>query len=316
MTEILRPDQVQERYGRMFCDGFFTIVDERNGIAQVVEKCIARGPVEWDAVNRKRAGGVITDVRVDGHTLIMDAVIGEKPLRFGPVSAELGGQGMSALLVEGDRVRTRWEGLAGATVGIGACIPQSKDVIETVYPDNFRMGGAHRASVEIVTAKKVRLIIGADDTDTKEKGASWSLMMKLGQDCPVGRFLDHKIVQLNPKAPNKTTNCCSTAVSFAVKESDIPELVAFAKDYLADNTYSDDTVMTVFSGLKVPSELEDFGWKCKHILFDVQDAVDVASRNGVEIIEVTGDKGTIGAVAAIGCFDMGLKAAGLPEDVI
>lgn len=316
MTEVLRPDQVQERYGRMFCDGFFTIVDERNGIAQVVEKCIARGPVEWDAVNRKRAGGVITDVRVDGHTLIMDAVIGEKPLRFGPVSAELGGQGMSALLVEGDRVRTRWEGLAGASVGIGACIPQSKDVIETIYPDGFRMGGAHRASVEIVTAKKVRVIIGADDTDTKEKGASWSLMMKLGQDCPVGRFLDHKIVQLNPKAPNKTTNCCSTAVSFAVKESDIPELVAFAKDYLAENTYSDDTVMTVFTGLKIPSELEDFGWSCKHILFDVKDAIDVASRTGVEIIEVTGDKGTIGAVAAIGCFDMGLKAAGLPEDVI
>ena len=86
MTEILRPDQVQERYGRMFCDGFFTIVDERNGIAQVVEKCIARGPVEWDAVNRKRAGGVITDVRVDGHTLIMDAVIGDKVERPSYVS--------------------------------------------------------------------------------------------------------------------------------------------------------------------------------------------------------------------------------------
>lgn len=314
MKEILRPDQVQERYGRMFCEGFFTIVDEKNGIAQVIEKCIARGPVEWDAVNRKRAGGVITGIRVDGHTLTMDAVIGERPLRFGPVSEDLGGQGLSALLVEGDRVRTRWEGLAGATVGIGACIPQSRDVIETVYPDGFRIGGAHHASVEVVSDKKVRVIIGADDTDTKEKGASWSMMLKLGQICPVGRFLEHKIIQLNPKAPNKTTNCCSTAVSFAVKESEIPELVEYAREYLAENTYSDDTVMTVFTGLKVPAELEDFGWKCKHILFEVQDAVGVAERNGVQIVQVTGDKGTIGAVAAIGCFDMGIKAAGLPED--
>ena len=314
MTEILRPDQVRERYGNMFCKGFFTIVDEENGIAQVVEKCIARGPPEWDAANRKRAGGVITDIRVDGHTLIMDTVIGERPLRFGPVSAELGGQGLGALLVEGDQVRTRWEGLAGATVGIGACIPQSSDVIQTIYPDDFRIGGAHRASVEILTPKYTRVIIGADDTDTKEKGASWSLMMRLGQECPVGRFLDHKIIQLNPKAPNKTTNCCSTAVSFAVRDSERGELLSFAKDFLADNTYSDDTVMTVLSGLRIPPDLEDFGWKCKYILYEVQDAIDAAERSGVEIIEVTGDKGTIGAVAAIGCFDMGLKAAGLPED--
>ena len=40
----------------------------------------------------------------------------------------------------------------------------------------------------------------------------------------------------------------------------------------------------------------------------------MAERNGVQIVQVTGDKGTIGAVAAIGCFDMGIKAAGLPED--
>jgi tRNA(Ile2) C34 agmatinyltransferase TiaS len=42
--------------------------------------------------------------------------------------------------------------------------------------------------------------------------------------------------------------------------------------------------------------------------------MDVASRNGVEVVEITGRRGTIGAVAAIGCFDLGVRAAGLPED--
>ena len=314
MTEILRPDQVRERYGKLFCDGFFTLVDEKNGVAQIVERCTSRGPIEWDIVNRKRTGGVLTNIRSDGLTLIMDAVIGDADLNFGPVSSELGGQGISSLRVEGDRVRTKWAGLAGATVGIGACIPQSSDVIETVYPDGFKIGGAHKAEVEIVTPKMVRVIIGVDDTDTKEKGASWVTTMRLGRECPVGRFLDHKIIQLNPKAPNKTTNCCSTAVSFAVKEKDIPELIEFSRKFLAENTYSDDTVMTVFIGLKIPPVLEKFGWDAKHILFEEKDATAVAEEAGVQVMEITGSKGLIGAVAAIGCFDMGIRSAGVPED--
>jgi len=314
MPTVLRPDQVLERYGKMFCQGFFTMVDEENGIAQIVEKCVSRGPVEWDIVNRKRTGGVLKDIRSEGTTIIMDTVIGEAPLNFGPVSPNLGGQGISALTVKGDRVHTKWFGLAGASVGIGACIPQCSDVIETIYPDDFKIGGAHRAEVEIVTPKMVRVIIGVDDTDTKEKGASWVTMMKLGRECPIGRFLDHKIIQLNPNVPNKTTNCCSTAVAFAVRPDEVQSLIDFAKGFIAEDTYSDNTVMTVFVGLKVPEELEEFGWDAKRTLFEVDDAIRIAEKCGVRIVKITGDRGTIGAVAAIGCFDMGIRSAGVPED--
>ncbi|MCL2785611.1 MAG: DUF1743 domain-containing protein [Methanomassiliicoccaceae archaeon] len=310
----LKPEEVEAKHGKLFCQGFFTMVDEENGVAQIVEKCVSRGPIEWDLVNRKRTGGVLRDIRSDGMTIVMDVAIGEAPLNFGPVSAELGGQGISSLLVKGDRVHTKWSGLAGASVGVGACIPQCRDVIETIYPDDFKMGGAHRADVEIVTPKMIRVVIGTDDTDTKEKGASWVLMMKLGRECPTGRFLDQKIIQLNPKAPNKTTNCCSTAVSFAVRPDEADALVAFAKDFIAKNTYSDETVMTVFKGLKIPKRLEEFGWSAKRTLLTPEDAHAIADECGVEIVRITGDKGVIGAVAAIGCFDMGIRAAGVPED--
>jgi tRNA(Ile2) C34 agmatinyltransferase TiaS len=138
--------------------------------------------------------------------------------------------------------------------------------------------------------------------------------MKLGKECHYGMYLDHKIVQLNPKAPNKTTNCCGTAVSFAVKEEDVPKLIDFAVDFVRKGTYSEDTVMAVMIGLKVPEELAKWSCDAKSILYTVDDAVQVAERNGIRIINVTGKKGTIGAVAALGCFDMGLKAAGVPED--
>lgn len=314
MVQILRPDEVREKYGKLFCKGFLTMVDEESGIAQIVEKCISKGPGEWDVVNRKRSGGVITDIQMEGQTLIMNVEIGEKELRFGPVSQDVGGQGLSALKVEGDRVRTTWYGIAGATVGIGACIPQCPDVIQTEYPDDFKMGGAHKAHVDIITPKMVRVIIGVDDTDTKEKGASWVAALKMGNESPIGRFIDHKIIQLNPKVPNKTTNCCSTAVSFAVKEEEIPDLIEYCSNFIRKESYSEDAVITVFKGLKIPEKLREYGIRAKTELLTNDDAVKAAEENGVQIICVTGTKGMIGAVAAIGCFDMGGEAAGIPED--
>ncbi len=153
-----------------------------------------------------------------------------------------------------------------------------------------------------------------DDTDTKEKGASWVVALRLGESCPIGKFIEHRIIQLNPKVPNKTTNCCSTAVSFAVTEEEIPALVEYCRKFIADNSYSQDSVMTVFKGLKVPDGLRDFGWDAKSTLFVPEDAERIAEEYGVEIVEVTGRRGVIGAVAAIGCFDLGDKAAGIPED--
>ena len=314
MVQVLRPDEVRQRYGQLFCRGFLTMVDEERGIAQIVEKCISKGPGEWDIVNRKRSGGVIKNIRMDGQTLIMDVVIGEKKLNFGPVSEHVGGQGLAALKVEGDRVRTTWYGIAGATVGIGACIAQCPDVIQTEYPDDFKIGGAHVAHVDIITPKTVRVIVGVDDTDTKEKGASWVSTLKMGSGCPIGSFIDHKIIQLNPKVPNKTTNCCSTAVSFAVKEEEIPALMEYCRDFLKKESFSENTVMTVFKGLSIPVELKRYGIKAKTEILAEDDAVKAAGASGVLIVSITGTRGVIGAVAAIGCFDMGGEAAGIPED--
>ena len=119
MPTILRPDEVRSKYGPMFCKGLYTIVDEKNGLAKIIETCSARGPIEWDTVNRKRTGGVIYDMRLDGYTLTMDAKLGEQKLNFGPASSELGGQGIESITVEGDRVHTKGRGIAGAGVGVG-----------------------------------------------------------------------------------------------------------------------------------------------------------------------------------------------------
>lgn len=314
MTVRLTPDQVREKYGPMFNKGLFTLVDEKAGKVRIIETCTAKGPAEWDLVNRRRTGGVINVINLVGHTLVMDCAIGEKTLKAGPASAELGGQGVFKLEVDGDEVRTGWWGIAGASVGVGACLPQSPDVIYTEYPDDFKMGGGHESKVTIVTPKMVRVIIGVDDTDTKEKGATWAVGLSMARNCPYGKFLEHRIIQLNPKSPTKTTNCVATAVSFAVREKDVPALVEYCFDFIKERSYSEDAVMTVFTGLDIPKELSEFGYQAKSVMFEREKGIEIAQKCGVQIIEVTGKGGTIGAIAAIGCFDLGTEAAGVPED--
>src|SRR5512137_1026152 len=163
MSVTLKPDAIAKKYGKLFCRGIYTMVDEENGVARIVEECSAKGPVEWDAVNRKRAGGAITDIRVEGTTLIMDTIIGEREVRWGPASKDLGGQGLKSLKVEGKVVKTTWVGLAGASVGIGACLPQGPGTIEAAYPDEAKVGGAHRIEVTLSTPKMIRVIFGVDD---------------------------------------------------------------------------------------------------------------------------------------------------------
>ena len=314
MTEILKPRQVLKRFGKKFSRGFFTLVDEKNGMAQVIEQCLAKGPVEWDALNRKRAGGVVKETFVDGNTLIMNTKIGEGEVKFGPASKDLGGQALKSLKIVKGKVHTTWLGLAGASVGVGACLPQAPGVLYTIYPDIKNVGGANQVEITVVSKKLTRLLIGIDDTDSKEKGASWVLMLELMNAMPYAKPLFHKIIQLNPNVPEKTTSCVSIGASFAVEDKNLKNTVDFAYDFLRERTYSKHTSMVVFQGLKIPDELKKYGFDAKSRILSLDEAEKTAEKHGIQIFEITGKRGMIGALAAIGCFDSGLKAAGLVED--
>jgi len=316
MSQVLKPEEVEGKYGKLFCRGVYTMVDEAAGTARIVEECSAKGPVEWDAVNRSRAGGAITDIWVEGTTLVMDTIIGEKEVRFGPASKDLGGQGLRSLKVEGDIIKTTWVGLAGASVGIGACLPQGPGTVEAVYPDDAKVGGANRIEVTISTPKMIRAVFAVDDTDTREKGASWVLMLKAAREAPVGHLLVHRIVQLNPNVKEKTTQCVAVGVSFAVKEKEFLELRQHFIDYIRKGTFSQNTVLAIWKGLSIPKVIREYGAKAKVEVLSVDDAVRAAKKGGIELVEITGPRGAIGALAGIGCHDMGIEAAGLPEDFI
>ncbi|BDZ70007.1 hypothetical protein GCM10025861_05240 [Methanobacterium petrolearium] len=157
----------------------------------------------------------------------------------------------------------------------------------------------------VVTPRLQKVVIGIDDTDTKDEGATWTLAHNVGvQIAKQGyEYLDHVTVQLYPHNPNKTQNCVGIALVFAVKPGQKDDLVREVVKLLKKGTLSDKTAIAVLEGIEVPEKLKFYGEDAKKSMITLEKAENVAEAVGVELIEVTGSQGKIGALAALGMYD-------------
>ncbi len=309
----MTPQQIKEKFGQMFCKRFLVIVDEDENKAQIIEQCCHRGTIEWDVMNRRRAGGAVESITVEGASMTLNAKLGMYKANFGAASEEIGGQALEGVVVDGNRVTTHWAGIAGAGVGVAVCLPQADGVIETIFPteDDLKAGGARTCRTQIVTEKYIRITIGIDDTDTKESGATWVLASKCAEACKIKgvEYLNMRLIQLNPKVPNKTTNCVGTALNFAVLPEKEGELLAFVKEFIESRAVSKDTGIAVYRGLKI---LESpYLMKVKTEYLNREECEKEAERLGIEYIDSAKSKGRIGALGAILWANRGVEAAGL-----
>ncbi|WP_424357878.1 tRNA(Ile2) 2-agmatinylcytidine synthetase [Methanocella sp. MCL-LM] len=316
----LEPSQVKEKFGPLFSQRLLTMVDGRRGVAEIMETCAVRGTIEWDAVNRCRAGGLIEWCEVEGTTMTMRARLGEQKANFGPADSEMGGQALEGVTIDGDLVRTKWAGTGGAGLGIAACLTQAPGVLFSVYPteQDLKVGGSHTNRVEIVTPLYEKVTIGVDDTDNKEGGATWVTALKaskIAATLPGVHALNLRLIQLCPKSPNKTTNCVSSAITFAVKPGSYDALIDSIVDTVKAENKSDDPGIAVYRGIGIPAGLKEFGWATKRQLVSLSDVNAKANEFGVEFIDLMGEKaGRIGALAAVALSEERAEVAALHED--
>ena len=113
---------------------------------------------------------------------------------------------------------------------------------------------------------------------------------------------------------DKTTQCTAVSVSFAVPASEYEVLKNHVIKFVRENTVSNNTSLVILKGLRIPQVLVDYGLRAKAEVLTIQEAEKAAEAGGAEIIEITGRRGLIGALAGLGCHDLGIKAAGLPDD--
>jgi methanogenesis imperfect marker protein 11 len=316
----LDPTQVKEKFGPMFSQRFLTMVDSSKNVAEIIETCAVRGTIEWDAVNRCRAGGLIEWCEVEGTTMTMRVRLGESPIKFGPTDVEYGGQGLEAVIVDGGKVRTRWAGCGGAGLGVAACLTQAPGVLQAVYPteEDLKVGGARTNRVELVTPLHEKVTFGIDDTDNREGGATWALALKasrLAASVEGVQPLNLRLIQLFPKSPHKTTNCVSSAITFAARPGAVDRLVKSIVSTVKAETRSKKTGIAVYRGIGISPALNSFGWEIKKRLVSLEQVERSASGTGIEFIDLFDDReGRIGALAAIALSEERTEAAALYND--
>lgn len=311
---ILSPDDVKQRFGPLFAQKFLVMVDEQAGAAEIHEQCRVRGTIEWDAMNRRRAGGAVCSCGVEGTSMTIHARLGRFPVNFGSASGDIGGQALEGVEVHEDEVITFWAGIAGAGVGIAACLPQAPGVIRTEYPseDDLRVGGARTNHVRIITPRYEKICIGVDDTDTKTEGATWVMALRCAEACRADgiEFLNLRLIQLNPAVPNKTTNCVSSALNFAVRPSRVPDLLESVRSFVEKNTFSSDTGIACYHGIRDFADAP-VARAVKTKILTCGQAEKEAEDLGIRFLDRSGGKGRIGALGAVVWGNQGIEAAGL-----
>ncbi|SCL76269.1 methanogenesis imperfect marker protein 11 [Methanoculleus chikugoensis] len=263
------------------------VADESGGQVELVEFFDCTGGAMW--VKRHYAQSpLVRSVRTVGATnrYLLSAGSADLALEGSVFPA-----GIAAVIVEGDEIAVTYRGLGGGGVGASVCRAGARGVVRCVSDP---AGGGRLAGSTVWLPRRERVIVGIDDTDTPEEGATWTLAHNIARavEDDRSRYLSHTIVQLYP-VPYRTKNCVAIACEFAT--SDPEGLIRNYRVLLEEYTLSDETGMAVWRGFD-PSPLEEFGCRVKR---GEVSAADLAALDDERLSVVMDGRGVIGAVAAI-----------------
>ena len=221
--EILKPEQLKEKFNDPWVAPYEKILTMVDGDkVEIVEyhPCISGS--HWLLNQYRNNSELIDSAYRDGNKHVYSCHVGCAPL---DLKASFNAAGIDEIVIDGDEVKVTHAGLAGAGVGAGMCRGMGEGV---KYVELEEIGGGSKpGKATVVTPKLEKVVIGIDDTDTKEEGATWTMAHNVGMELKSEGFeyIDHIIVQLYPHNPHKTQNCVSIALTFAVESERKEELI-------------------------------------------------------------------------------------------
>jgi methanogenesis imperfect marker protein 11 len=232
---------------------------------------------------------IVEEVRCVGNTM-------RYLVKSGSVDLALEGSrfpaGISACSVDESEIAISYIGLGGGGVGAAACRSEAAGVLRSRSDVS---GGGKVAGATIWLRRMQRVLIGVDDTDTPEDGATWTLVHNIAKTVEDDQciYLSHTIVQLFP-VPYRTKNCVGLVAEFATTD---PEgLTARFQQLLERYTLSGKTGMAVYTGFSPSQDLLEFGWKVKRGEIDPR---LLENLNDPDLRIIMTGRGVVGAVASL-----------------
>ncbi|MDD1703515.1 MAG: DUF1743 domain-containing protein [Methanoregula sp.] len=267
------------------------VADETGSRVELVEFFDCVGGAMWTQYHYAQSP-LVDSVRCVGSTTRFH-------LHPGSVNLALEGSrfpaGISGVTVTENEIAVTYIGMGGGGVGATTCRAAARGVLREHCDPS---GGGKVASATLWLPRRRRVLIGVDDTDTPEAGATWTLVHNIAKSVEDEQsvYLSHTIVQLFP-VPYRTKNCVGLVVEFATTEPE--RLTERFRKLLEQYTLSKKTGMAVYTGFAPSEVLIAYGRKVKRgevecgLLEQLDDKNLHISMNG---------RGIIGAVAALPFF--------------
>lgn len=302
--EILTPEQLKEKYTGSWITPYheiLTLTDDDENIVELIEYHPCPTGSDWMITQYQRTSPLILSARRDGNKHTYHVKTGRTCLDLKPSFCAAG---IEEAVIENNEIKIVHAGLAGAGVGAAFCRGKASGVNRV---EIFEKGGGSKVGkAAVITPKLKKVIIGMDDTDIPTEGATWTLANNIANEIQNEkgyRYLEHITCQLYPNNPNKTKNCVSIILVFAVRDEDKEDLIQSIKTKLKKDTLSNNTAFVVYDKLDIPEEVQKYGIEAKKSMKTFDEALDIARRNNIRIEYVTGEAGLIGALAAIGLYN-------------
>lgn len=263
------------------------VADENGDNVELIEFFDCIGGAMWSRQHYAKSPLVRT-VRNVGSTMRYMLVPGHADLNLAGSAFPAGICGVS---LEGREIAVSYLGLGGGGVGASSCRSFAGGVTRCQTDPS---GGGRTAGSTIWIPRNQRVLIGVDDTDTPDEGATWTLAHNIARTIEDDEscYLSHTIVQLFP-VEFRTKNCVSIVCEFATTNPD--RLIGRFRSLLERYTLSGETGMAAYTGFD-PRKLEEFAWNVKR---GQVDPGVIESLEDTRLKLVMKGRGIVGAVAAI-----------------
>ncbi|WP_406671294.1 methanogenesis marker protein 11 [Methanolobus sp. ZRKC4] len=274
--------------------GIYAVCDKNNEYAEIIEHTNCYGGAAWSKFHYSHSP-LILNTRSIGNMIRYHVKTGTSALDLKPSRSAAG---IESVLVCDDEVHITYAGLGGGGVGATKCRAFAEGVLRYECTES---GGGRAAKGTIVVPRRERILIGIDDTDTKEKGATWSLTHNIAKelDCLESVYLSHTLVQLYPVAA-KTQNCVSTVLEFGCVDKEAKkELLESIRAALLKYSVSKETGMVVLSDFEA-KDVYGYSKECRSGELTKDYAMQYAEEHGVEVW--MDGNGVIGALASLAWF--------------
>ncbi|HEX7627458.1 MAG TPA: methanogenesis marker protein 11 [Candidatus Methanoperedens sp.] len=273
--------------------GIYAVADRKNEYVEIMEHSNCYGGSAWALYHYSKSPLVIKSRSV-GDMMRYLVRVGRSNLELQSSTAAAG---IESIILNGDEIEITYSGLGGGGVGATTCRACANGVLRSSISES---GGGKRAGGTIVVPRRERILVGMDNTDSKEVGATWTLAHNIGAavDSLEHKYISHTLVQLYP-VPDRTQNCVGTVLEFACMDGAKEDLLAKIKEGLLKYSVSSETGMVALSEFDAYSLME-YSRLCRSKMISKELTLETAAKNNVEIC-IDG-KGIIGALAALPWF--------------